>query len=265
MDEGRRSGRGVGWLLLAVVACVAAFVFAGMTAQHSAGAGQRGFAFQVKRANYWLHAPRTKDPLPANGEVVDAGQATYANQCSTCHDADGRGTALGLSFYPAATDLTTKYAQGYSDRELYYLLWNGIGHTGMPKWDTQLQSEQIWQLIHYMRTMPGAAKPGPQNGPGTEANQALLAQGHQLFKTQGCMECHSIEGKPADSPDLTYEGDRGRSRAWLVGHLIVPDAYSPGSEMPSFGKLTGAQLDALAVFLNSLKRGNALKNHNAGM
>ena len=46
MDEGRRSGRGVGWLLLAVVACVAAFVFAGMTAQHSAGAGQRGFAFQ---------------------------------------------------------------------------------------------------------------------------------------------------------------------------------------------------------------------------
>jgi len=259
-DRDRRRGSGYGAGVVVAI-CILAFFFAGMTAQHAVGPVQRGFMFRVKQANYWLRAPRTKDPLPATGAAVDAGQAVYANQCSSCHDADGKGTALGLSFYPQATDLTTKYAQGYSDRELYYLLWNGIGHTGMPKWDTQLQSEQVWQVIHFMRTMPASAKPGPAGEP----NLALIAEGHQLFKTQGCTECHSVEGKPADSPDLTYEGDRGRSRAWLIGHLIVPDAYSPGSDMPSFGKLTGAQLDALAVFLNSLKRGNALKNHNSGM
>lgn len=235
-------------------------VFIGCTAQHRAGPVQRGFMFRAKQINYWLRAPRTRDPLPANGDVVDAGQATYANQCSSCHNADGRGTVLGQSMYPEATDLTSRYAQGYSDRELYYLLWNGIGHTGMPKWDTQLQPAQIWQLIHYMRTMPNGAKPEP----GGEPDLAMIAKGHQLFKTQGCTECHSVEGQPADSPDLTFEGDRGRSRAWLVAHLIAPSVYSPGSEMPSFGKLSGDQLDALAVFLNSLKHGNAMKNRNSG-
>jgi mono/diheme cytochrome c family protein len=226
----------------------------GCTAQHQAGPAQRSAMFQVKRADFWLLAPRITDPLKPYSEAVEAGQAIYANQCSLCHNADGKGTTLGLSMYPQATDLTSHSAQGYSDRELYYLLWNGIGHTGMPRWDAQLQPVQIWQLVHFMRTMPatfgrGAAKPSAD----TADNAAQLEQGRQLFNTQGCLACHSITGQPADSPDLTWEGDRGRSREWLVGHLIAPDAYSPGSEMPGYGKLSGDQLDALAMFLNSLR------------
>jgi mono/diheme cytochrome c family protein len=217
--------------------------------------------FRVKQTDYWLRAPHTQDPVSANGEAVDAGQALYANQCSSCHNADGKGTELGRSMYPQATDLTSRYAQGYSDRELYYLLWNGIGHTGMPKWDTQMQPVQVWQVIHYLRTMPGAAKPSAA----TTMDAAAIAEGRHLFKTQGCMECHSVEGKAEDGPDLTYEGDRGRSREWLVAHLIAPAVYSPGSEMPSYGKLSGDQLDALSVFLNSLKHGNSMPNHNSGL
>ncbi len=241
-------------------ALLAMLFLAGCTAQHTPSALGRGFMFRVKQTDFWLRAPRTQDPLPANGETLDAGRAIYANQCSSCHNADGKGTTLGRSFYPDATDLTTRFTQGYSDRELYYLLWNGIGHTGMPRWDTQLQPAQVWQVIHFVRTLPGASKPTAD----TAMDNAALAEGRHLFKTQGCMECHSIEGKPADSPDLTYEGDRGRSREWLVGHLIAPSAYSPGSDMPSYGKLTGDQLDALALFLGSLKHGNAMPNHNSG-
>ncbi len=249
------------WIVLLAALGVLAAGIGGCTAQHKPSPAQLSLWFQVKRASLWVRAPRTKDPLPATAEIVDAGQATYSSQCSVCHGAEGRATLLGESMYPPATDLTSKWAQGYSDVELYYLLWNGIGHTGMPKWDTQLQPVQVWQLIHYMRTMPGAAKGTPESAADPEA----IAQGHQLFKTQGCTECHSVEGKETDGPDLTYEGDRGRSREWLVGHLIAPKVYSPGSLMPEYGKLTGNQLDSLAVFLNSLKKGNAMKNHNSGM
>jgi mono/diheme cytochrome c family protein len=249
------------WVVLLAALGVLAVGMGGCTAQHTVGPARARMFFTMKRAVFWLRAPKTKDPLPANAESVEAGQAVYSNQCSVCHGAAGQATVLGQSLYPPATDLTTRLAQGYSDAELYYLLWNGIGHTGMPKWDTQLQPIQVWQLIHYMRTMPAGRKTTPEGAASAEA----IAQGHQLFKTQGCTECHSVEGKQADGPDLTYEGDRGRSREWLVGHLIAPDVYSPGSEMPSYGKLSGNQLDALAVFLNSLKKGNAMKNHNSGM
>ncbi len=245
---------------LALTASSLLVCLAGCTAQHATGPASAGFFFQVHRADFWLRAPRTQDPVAANAEAVDAGKTIYSNQCSNCHNADGKGTVLGMSMYPAATDLTSRNAQGYSDRELYYLLWNGVGHSGMPKWDTQLQPVQVWQVIHFMRTMPGAAKPAPA----TAMDAAALSDGRRLFKTQGCMECHSIEGKPADSPDLTYEGDRGRSREWLVGHFIDPPAYSPGSDMPSYGKLTGDQLNSLALFLKSLKRGNTMPNHNSG-
>jgi mono/diheme cytochrome c family protein len=256
----RKSSRTFNLLALALMAAA----LSGCTAQHQAGPVTSGLSFQIHRADFWLRAPRTQDPVAASAEAVDAGRSIYSNQCSSCHNADGKGTVLGLSMYPEATDLTTHLAQGYSDRELYYLLWNGIGHSGMPRWDSQLQPVQVWQVIHYMRTMPGAAKPSADTAENTDQKMAVLADGRRLFKTQGCMECHSIEGKPADSPDLTYEGDRGRSREWLVGHFIDPPAYSPGSDMPSYGKLTGDQLNALALFLNSLKRGTAMPNHNSG-
>jgi mono/diheme cytochrome c family protein len=249
------------WVILFAVVVVIAVDLGGVTAQHTVGPAQARMLLTLKRAAFWLKAPKIKDPLPANGETVDAGQGVYSNRCSVCHGAEGKATVLGASMYPQATDLTTRLAQGYSDAELYYLLWNGISHTGMPKWDTQLQPMQVWQLIHFMRTLPGASKPTPEGPDNAEA----IARGHQLFKTQGCTECHSVEGKEADGPDLTYEGDRGRSREWLVGHLIAPAFYSPGSQMPAYGKLTGDQLDGLAVFLNSLKKGNAMKNHNSGM
>jgi mono/diheme cytochrome c family protein len=249
------------WVVMLALLGLVGLAMGGCTAQHRPSRAQVRTWFQLKRAVFWLKAPKTKDPLPATAEVVEAGQAVYSNQCSVCHGADGRATVLGDSMYPPATDLRTPLAQSYSDIELYYILWNGIGHTGMPKWDTQLQPAQVWQLIHFMRTLPGEAKPTAES----VADPEMIARGHQLFKTQGCMECHSVEGKEADGPDLTYEGDRGRSREWLVGHLIAPAFYSPGSEMPSYGKLTGTQLDELSVFLNSLKRGNAMKNHNCGM
>jgi mono/diheme cytochrome c family protein len=160
---------------------LAVWLLGGITAQHHAGPVKRAFMFRVKQGDFWLRAPRVSDPVKADGEAVDSGQAIYANSCSSCHNADGKGTEFGLSLYPEATDLTTKYAQGYSDRELYYLLWNGIGHTAMPRWDSQLQPTQVWQVIHYLRTMPGAVKGNPE----TADNAAMLAEGAAAFWQQG--------------------------------------------------------------------------------
>ena len=262
--------RGASWplranFLITAALSVMLLSLSGCTAQHKPGPAQLGFFFHLERASFWLRAPRVDDPVPADQDAVDSGRSIYSNQCSVCHNADGKGTVLGLSMYPPATDLTSSYAQGYSDRELYFLLWNGVGHSGMPKWDTQLEPVQVWQVMHYMRTLPGESKPSPEAGQNSGAEMsATLARGRQLFDTKGCKHCHSITNEPSDDPNLQYEGDRGRSKEWLVGHFINPQAYSPGSDMPSFGELSGGQLDSLATFLNSLKRGTTPQNRNSG-
>lgn len=66
--------------------------------------------------------------------------------------------------------------------------------------------------------------------------------------------CHQLDGNGGKvGPDLTYEGTRGRTDAWLVGHFKDPSAYTPGSIMPDFKNLTNRQLDALTAFLQSQK------------
>ena len=68
------------------------------------------------------------------------------------------------------------------------------------------------------------------------------------------MGCHQLDGQGGNiGPDLTLEGTRGRSDEWLVGHFKNPSAYTPGSVMPSFERLTDNQLHALTVFLQNEK------------
>jgi cbb3-type cytochrome oxidase cytochrome c subunit len=56
-------------------------------------------------------------------------------------------------------------------------------------------------------------------------------------------------------PDLTVEGTRDRSAAWLIGHFKDPASYVAGSVMPSFKNLTDEQLSALTASLESQKGG----------
>ena len=50
-------------------------------------------------------------------------------------------------------------------------------------------------------------------------------------------------------PDLSNEGSRGRNDEWMLGHLLDPPAYSPGSIMPAARNLDRQQLRALTAFL----------------
>ena len=75
-----------------------------------------------------------------------------------------------------------------------------------------------------------------------------------LYRQEACFVCHRLDGEGGKvGPDLTVEGNRGRSAEWLVGHFKNPGAYVPGSIMPSFKNLTDEQLNSLTVFLMNQK------------
>jgi cytochrome c oxidase subunit 2 len=88
-------------------------------------------------------------------------------------------------------------------------------------------------------------------------------EGERVFLSNICVNCHTIRGTSAlgeAGPDLTHVGDRGTiaagvlpndlasMRAWLAD----PQRFKPGSLMPRV-PLSGADLDALAAYLVSLK------------
>jgi mono/diheme cytochrome c family protein len=93
-------------------------------------------------------------------ESIAEGDKLYATDCSMCHGSDGhRLSDSGRWMYPRASDLTSPLVQRYSDRELFWIVKNGIRLSGMPAFGRVESDEYIWNLVHYVRTMQGSAHP----------------------------------------------------------------------------------------------------------
>jgi mono/diheme cytochrome c family protein len=96
-------------------------------------------------------------PRPADTKAsASAGGTFYGLDCSVCHNDDGRGQGPpGRWMYPPAADLTSKRVQSYSDQELYWIIQNGIRFTGMPGFAKVESPNHIWDVVNYVRTLPG--------------------------------------------------------------------------------------------------------------
>ena len=96
------------------------------------------------------------------------------------------------------------------------------------------------------------ATTAPSGLPTVTARPGLTEQelaGLELFNTQGCTACHTIDGVGGDAgPDLSDVGTT-HSPDELREHLLTPD--SPN--MPAFDQLTEAQLADLIAFLVATK------------
>jgi len=99
---------------------------------------------------------------------------------------------------------------------------------------------------------------------------ALIARGHELFKTKSCNACHAVKGHDAMGnigPDLTHFGSRTTVAAAMLDNtsanlhlwLTDPNGVKPGNIMWKQGyvgyniQLTSADVDALVAYLLSLK------------
>lgn len=61
--------------------------------------------------------------------------------------------------YPRAADLTSKDVQSYCDRELFWIIKDGMRWSGMPAFAKAESDERIGDLVLYLRTLPETAKP----------------------------------------------------------------------------------------------------------
>jgi mono/diheme cytochrome c family protein len=91
---------------------------------------------------------------------IEEGDKLYATDCSMCHGSDGRTpTDSGRWMYPRAADLTSPEVQQYRDRELFWIVKNGIRLSGMPAFGRVESDEHIWNLVHYLRTLRQSGPP----------------------------------------------------------------------------------------------------------
>jgi mono/diheme cytochrome c family protein len=106
-----------------------------------------GKHFLISRAS--RHGVPSPDP-PNIGE----GNKLYGTECAICHGQDAhKPTDAGRWMYPRAADLTSIAVQQYSDRELFWIVKNGIKLSGMPAFGAVETDQHIWQMVQYLRSV----------------------------------------------------------------------------------------------------------------
>jgi mono/diheme cytochrome c family protein len=100
-------------------------------------------------------------PAPSNLKAsIEEGEKLFGTECAACHGLDGhKPTDAGRWMYPRAADLTSREAQQYSDRELFWIVKNGIRLSGMPAFGKVETDEHVWNLVQYVRTLRDPPNP----------------------------------------------------------------------------------------------------------
>lgn len=116
----------------------------------------------------WREARREPPPPPPppshRQASVDEGDKLFGVECADCHGNDGHSpTDEGRWMYPRAANLISSQVQRYSDRELFVIIKNGVRMSGMPAFARVETDEHIWNIVQYLRTLPG--KPPDHSSP----------------------------------------------------------------------------------------------------
>jgi len=107
---------------------------------------------------------KISDEPPVNQDGIARGRALFVKGCVSCHGAEGKGDgqqmmkdSLGISLKPR--DLTAGiFKASGSSEDLYYRMIAGLPGSPMPSYQYAFTPEEIWDMIHYVQTLPEGGK-----------------------------------------------------------------------------------------------------------
>ena len=124
-------------------------------------------------------APRT-NPLVGDPKAAEEGRVAFRGSCSLCHGIKGEGGR--------GPDLTIgNFAAGDSDTSLFNVISNGAAGTEMPGFAPRFESDDIWRLVSYVRSIANS---------GSNRVTGNVSNGETLFWNKGqCGQCHLVNGR----------------------------------------------------------------------
>lgn len=113
-----------------------------------------GSAFVSPPQDAWkapASADAKKNPAPSDAKSLAQGKAVYVKECQSCHGKKGKGDGPSAAqLDKPAGDFTKEKMQSQSDGALFWK--TSEGRKPMPSFKKKLTEDQIWHVVHYMRT-----------------------------------------------------------------------------------------------------------------
>ena len=151
-----------------------------------------------------------KAPPTTGASQIDSGFRSYREMCAICHTPPGgKDSPITQGLNPEPPKLA-KSAEHMSSAELFWVIKNGIRMTGMPAWGPTHKDNEIWDIVAFMKKLPGMTKSE------YDAMASRLKKGHSHAGGAGHGDSKSSTGDHKDSSSAT--GGHGNSKPSNDGH-----------------------------------------------
>lgn len=220
-------------LMLGVTGAILGAFLQGCSANKQPSQGETSLANAAKDVAIPLAAGKMKNPLPETDEVVSQGQEVFLGACAQCHGAEAHGdTIVGRNMAPPAMDLSSPHVQHWNDAELFWIIQNGVSHTGMPAWKSSLSDDDTWKLARYIHNLSRAVAASASTAAPSQTQAAISAQDKYALKIPNGLAFSEFKGYEGWSViSLSHNGDK---LAAILGNPVMIDAYKTG--IPGNGK-----------------------------
>jgi mono/diheme cytochrome c family protein len=100
-----------------------------------------------------LKAAVTRNPIPRSAQSITRGRQLFHTYCEACHGAGARGDGPAAAALPEHPEDLTRIAPPpiFPDGVVAYRILNGV--KVMPAWKGILSSDDIWDLINFIRSL----------------------------------------------------------------------------------------------------------------
>lgn len=124
-----------------------------MPPEHTIARGHRPY-----RVENVEDASRTLvNPLPRDQASINRGRKIFNIYCATCHGERGYGDGPIVNPFPIPKSLQSDDMLKWKDGHLFHVITMGQGV--MPSYAQQIQPEDRWAVIHYVRALQRAEHP----------------------------------------------------------------------------------------------------------
>jgi mono/diheme cytochrome c family protein len=194
--------------------------------------------------NWEANPPVEFPPDVVQAPIAATGKEVFASVCARCHGGQGEG---GIG--PALN--SPEFQAGYEDQEIFDIINSGHDATAMIGWGEIITSEQIDQLVDFIRSLDLAAAP-PTPGVVSFQNDVV-----PILEAK-CAACHgTLGGWDASSYESVIEsGDNGPAvipgdaDGSLLSHKLL-GTQTQGAIMPPGGKLPDDEIKIILDWIDA--------------
>jgi mono/diheme cytochrome c family protein len=90
----------------------------------------------------------------ADPKTLRIGFEHYDEMCLVCHGAPGMEPGEAREGLNPKPPLLAKEADDMSEKEMFWVIKNGIKMTGMPGWGPTHSDDKIWAMVAFVKSMP---------------------------------------------------------------------------------------------------------------